>query len=455
MRRQMVKFLCSVGIIIASIYSVLTLRKIRAKYGAFHEELVNGILTETYFTNQIREVQQVTTVHKQESFDTPVGPNPLQNGTDINDMICKRFYERSNILNTACSASKERQTYSDCDEKAVKQNLKYSKKSNIMYCAIEKAGSTFWKRILYVLGEEGSVSNPTHIKTIEAEYSKERFCDMSDNNWEEIEKVLAMSTSIMFVRDPYARLFSAWLDKFYSPNIIYWNSTGQVIAKSQRKVFTGGCICDITFTEFVNHTVDEILSGNKCVDRHFSPNYKHCNPCKLTYDYIGKYETMKEDTLYILNALNLKENVTFTQFDEDAAFDAIKDAADWVFYQRDKISECGLSFTCAMFRVWQRLQSRGVISNSIPFPFLSGKITITRDDFETALRTAHSDSNHDELKCNRKEAMSQALTSLPEHVRQKTIQAFRRDFDLFGYDREPEIEEYVENKYFEKCPPDI
>ena len=325
----------------------------------------------------------------------------------------------------------------------------------MVYCAIEKTGSTFWKRILYIIGGKSNVSNPTHIKTIQAEYSEERFSDMTDKDWGDIRDTFMKSTSIMFVRDPYARLFSAWLDKFYSPNIIYWNSTGKGIAQSQRTNVNGKCVNDITFTEFVNHTVDNILSGNTCFDRHFSPNYVHCNPCVLPYNYIGKYETMKEDTLFILQALNLTGTVTFSEFDEDAAFDAIKDAADWVYYQRENIHECGITFKCALCRVWSRLQCRGIISMSISFPFKDKQNPTSREHFETALRQAHKESDLEELKRNKDKAISQALTSLPENIREKVVKAYGIDFDMFEYERYPELKLSANETFFTNCPSDM
>lgn len=369
--------------------------------------------------------------------------------------ISERFKARRNVLSTECDAAKEREAYKTCEETDVKQNLKVSKRSKIVYCAIEKAGSTFWKRILYLIGENSNASNPTCINHTQADYGNNSFSDMLDKTWEEIEDIFKVSKTIMFVRNPYSRLFSAWLDKFYSPNVDYWNISGRIIAKHQRGNYEDKCTSDITFPEFVNHTADAIISTNQCVDRHFSPNYKHCNPCKLRFDYIGKYETMKDDTLFIIKALNLTNVVTFSDFEDDAANDAITDAADWAFYQKDKLTECGITFQCALFKVWQRLQSRGYISCKKSFPFLQGKVEINQEEFEALLKSAHSETSLEEAFSNRRESLSQALASLPENVLKKVQTAFGKDFDIFGYERDPKFGEYDAanaNTYFKECP---
>ncbi|XP_060589176.1 carbohydrate sulfotransferase 11-like [Ruditapes philippinarum] len=452
MRHRMNKYTCALAIFIGCLFSMFTLRELRARLAG---QTTFSELEEKDNTITAHELPEVKHVPADDTCDLNTTKHIPESDSGDSKTILNRFKARFNVLDTICSASKERSAYTDCDEENVKRNLKYSKHRKLVYCAIEKTGSTFWKRILYIIGGKSNVSNPTHIETVRAEYSEERFCDMTDKTWGEIRDIFMKSTNIMFVRHPYARLFSAWLDKFYSPNIIYWNSTGKAIAQSQRGEKEQKCANDITFTEFVNYTVDNILYGNTCIDRHFSPNFVHCNPCELSYDYIGKYETMKQDTLFILQALNLTGTVTFSQFDEDAASDAIKDAADWVYYQRDNIQGCGITFNCALFRVWKRLQSRGIISISIGFPFRNKENATSREDFEKALREAHIGSDAEELKRNKHKAMTQALMSLPENIKEKVLKAYERDFDMFEYDRYVDMTLQSNETFFTDCPTDL
>jgi len=56
---------------------------------------------------------------------------------------------------------------------------------------------------------------------------------------------------------------------------------------------------DVTFLEFVQYVIREKYS-KKRRDIHWMPQYKHCNPCLIKYDFIGRYETLEEDAKHVL-----------------------------------------------------------------------------------------------------------------------------------------------------------
>ncbi|XP_053385768.1 uncharacterized protein LOC128550552 [Mercenaria mercenaria] len=185
----------------------------------------------------------------------------------------------------------------------------------------------------------------------------------------------------------------------------------------------------------------------------------HCLPCNLSFDYIGKYETFKEDTIHLLDVFKLLEKIKFDDFEKDAALDAIKDAASWVFSQKEEIAGCDVPFVCALFRVWNRLQSRGFISFKTVFPYKSDSEVrnITRQQFESALTNAHDESALEHLQNSRQAALVQALRSLPKSSVNLIQRAFKLDFLAFGYSRLPLVSIDPTNlhafEYFQNCPP--
>ena len=100
---------------------------------------------------------------------------------------------------------------------------------------------------------------------------------------------------------------------------------------------------------------------------HFSPSYRHCLPCRLPYNFIGKYETLKEDTIYFLEMTNLTRLVKFSDFETSSDEDAIKDSSTWAFKQRKKVEKC-MPFVAGLQRVWKRLQNRGILNMKAVFP---------------------------------------------------------------------------------------
>ncbi|XP_045182027.2 carbohydrate sulfotransferase 9-like [Mercenaria mercenaria] len=371
----------------------------------------------------------------------------------------RRFNERKGLLQEACVKYKRYNPI--CERKTAGFNYKYVNESNLVYCAIEKTGSTLWKRILHVIGGWSNSSNPTSIKSEAADTYHGGFETLENSTMDEMQEIFNNSDSIMFVRDPFTRLFSAWLDKLYSPNHYYWTNIGPLIVKSERlskEEWNSShvtCASDISFTEFINFTIKEV-TFKMCADGHFSPSHKHCLPCLIPFDYIGKYETFKEDTTYLLNKLNLSHKVTFDDFETDAARDAIRDSTEWVFSQKEKLLECNVTFHCALFKVWNRMQSRGFISTKIKFPFESVDEVknVTKDDIISVLTKAYRESDPNETKGNRMEALRQAFQHLPSKLRTRLVLAFKVDFAMFGYDRNPEyLNKPLQTSfnYFKEC----
>lgn len=372
-----------------------------------------------------------------------------------------RFIFRKELMQKACVKNKRQLRYPRCERNNAGLNLKYVNSSSLLYCAIEKTGSTLWKRILHVIGGWGNDSNPTAIKSEAADTVDGGFETLKNTTVKERRELFENSTSIMFVRDPYTRLFSAWLDKLYSPNHYYWTSLGPQVVKRLRvnsdewESNPVSCASDISFNEFINYTLREI-SSYSCVDGHFSPNYNHCLPCLLSHDYVGKYETFKEDTRYLLDKLNLSQKVTFDDFERDGAWDAIRDSTEFLFSQKEKILECNVTFFCALFKVWNRLQSRGILSKNIDFPFENADDVnnVTKADVIRILSYANHQSDRSETKGNRMEALQQAYQNLSLKLRERLVRTFKIDFDMFGYDKYPEYLNQTRQstfKYFKEC----
>jgi len=66
----------------------------------------------------------------------------------------------------------------------------------------------------------------------------------------------------------------------------------------------------VTFNEFVQHVIDP-AAQERPVNRHWRPFYQLCQPCRIHYDFIGHYETLKDDAAYVLRKLGLHDNVSF------------------------------------------------------------------------------------------------------------------------------------------------
>jgi chondroitin 4-sulfotransferase 11 len=63
---------------------------------------------------------------------------------------------------------------------------------------------------------------------------------------------------------------------------------------------------DVTFQEFATY-----LTGQEGVlNEHWRPIYDLCHPCSISYDIIGKYETLDQDSDFILKQVG-ETRITF------------------------------------------------------------------------------------------------------------------------------------------------
>ncbi|VDH93989.1 Hypothetical predicted protein [Mytilus galloprovincialis] len=136
--------------------------------------------------------------------------------------------------------------------------------------------------------------------------------------------ILIENSKFLFVRDPYSRLLSGYLDKIFSPSP-YWFLIGSKAVEFTRKQ-KNHCGHDVTFPE-INGGVLHTEELNKDRDGHFLPATDHCRPCVVQYNYNGKMKTFADDVRFSLKEFNL-ENYTsvLKDFRSDSIYDSLADS---------------------------------------------------------------------------------------------------------------------------------
>ena len=136
----------------------------------------------------------------------------------------------------------------------------------------------------------------------------------------------------LFVRKAFERLFLGYVDKIF---IMAFSHYGKYIVKTQRPYATQcsiNCGHDVTFAQFVKYFI-QAERTRKRRDGHFLPMYDHCKPCQVGYDYIGKLETIQEDTIFILNQLNFTSMASRikNEFVDKTRYDLYSDQTNLLF----------------------------------------------------------------------------------------------------------------------------
>uniref|UniRef100_A0A3B3YPE2 Carbohydrate sulfotransferase n=1 Tax=Poecilia mexicana TaxID=48701 RepID=A0A3B3YPE2_9TELE len=182
----------------------------------------------------------------------------------------------------------------------------------LLYCEVPKAGCSNWKRVLMVLA--GIARSTQDIPHDAAHYSNQlRRLDSYDRAG--IAERLRTYTKVLFVREPFERLVSAFRDKFESPNSYYHPVFGRAIISRYRANATGSALktgAGVTFREFVQYLLDTQRPVG--MDIHWERVSQLCSPCLIHYDFIGKIESLQEDADFLLRGIGAPGNLTFPDF---------------------------------------------------------------------------------------------------------------------------------------------
>ncbi|ROL44185.1 Carbohydrate sulfotransferase 12 [Anabarilius grahami] len=77
---------------------------------------------------------------------------------------------------------------------------------------------------------------------------------------------------------------------------------------SAQEAFTAGI--RLSFTQFIQYLLDPQTEKEKPFNEHWQHVYRLCHPCQIDYDFVGKLESLDEDTEHLLKILGL-ENIHF------------------------------------------------------------------------------------------------------------------------------------------------
>nr|XP_033798438.1 carbohydrate sulfotransferase 8 [Geotrypetes seraphini] len=185
-------------------------------------------------------------------------------------------------------------------------------KHRLLYCEVPKVGCSNWKRVLMILNglassakeiEHNTVHFGNHLKTLD------------DFDQKGIYHRLKTYTKMLFVREPFERLVSAFRDKLKNTNKYYHSVFGKAIISKYRRNATREALSTgtgVQFKEFIQYLLD--VHKPVGMDIHWDLVSRLCSPCLIDYDFIGKFETMEEDANFLFHLIAAPHNLTFPQF---------------------------------------------------------------------------------------------------------------------------------------------
>ncbi|XP_029470674.1 carbohydrate sulfotransferase 14 [Rhinatrema bivittatum] len=240
---------------------------------------------------------------------SPRSRSKVGKGTDVDWQVMRNI---QNLTQRAICGKKSMPhsiwDLSAVQRKTVLKHILVNDKYQFLYCYVPKVACSNWKRVLKVLtGELENVD--VNIKMDH----KKGLVFLADLQPDEIRYRLEHYFKFLFVRNPMDRLLSAYRNKFGEVKE-YQQKYGVEIVKRYRKNPGRTKGDDVTFSEFLRYLLDEDVER---MNEHWMPVYNLCQPCAITYDFIGSYERLKEDADHVLDQVKAP---AFLQFPERQAW---------------------------------------------------------------------------------------------------------------------------------------
>ncbi|XP_075943481.1 carbohydrate sulfotransferase 14 [Anarhichas minor] len=227
---------------------------------------------------------------------------------DVDSQILQEI--RNRTIRTVCSQKNMPHSVwslSPLQRKTLLQHVLVNDRYHFLYCYVPKVACSNWKRVLKVLNGA--------LESVDVNIKMDHRNDLlflSSLKPEEIRYRLKHYFKFMFVREPMERLLSAYRNKFGEIES-YQKKYGVEIVTRYRKSRAKDASVkgdDVTFAEFVRYLLDEDAER---MNEHWMPVYNLCQPCAVSYDFIGSYEHLERDSDFLLQHVGAPPHVRFPE----------------------------------------------------------------------------------------------------------------------------------------------
>ncbi|XP_075451580.1 carbohydrate sulfotransferase 9-like isoform X2 [Ascaphus truei] len=162
-------------------------------------------------------------------------------------------------------------------------------KLQMVYCKVTAVGIHNWEHLLEAIEGRAEITIETPVVAHPHQGSVSTSSQLSGYNMSMLETVLRSYTKVIFVRDPFERLVSAYMEGFAG---------------------------EITFNQFIENVLN-LDYGQE--DDSWKPLTSMCHPCLLRYDYIMMYGFLRTEVHHLLKRLGLPDGIFLPEFSDTQA----------------------------------------------------------------------------------------------------------------------------------------
>ena len=277
---------------------------------------------------------------------------------------------------------------------------------NLSYCIMNYDMDDIWLRIFDIF------RNPERINA----YQKTKFPTIKPITPVKFEnRMRKESETVLYVRNPYVRLYIAYYDRFY-------------LTFTDKKCET------ISFQEFLDKIITHVKLRQNWGTSWFAPLVPKCRLCDIKIFSVVKEENFQQD-------FN-----TFTRDLEETLINKTLSAEE--FLQTEKwfmlaVLRAKISFMNPSCRysnsgqtLWRSLQFMGMINYSVPYPNSLKQFDISeRPDIlvKAVLKAGYISLTEAERLTQKQTMLAEAYRGIKDETIQYLQDIYRYDFEMFGY----------------------
>ncbi|XP_052797981.1 uncharacterized protein LOC128230038 [Mya arenaria] len=381
---------------------------------------------------------------------------------------------RISHLKTACAASEEERLVET--KKANLTEFFYSQSHDFAYCKVPKSGSTFWMKVFMMLTKGNDVYESLQNMSRGDIHAKTR--PLRVNPARLLRKKVP---TVVVSRNPFTRLFSAFVDKVYLP--LFWEHfavmegtkrlppkhitttkeflktsrngpisprlikhmdrlrlQGMIVKRNVTLKISPICANNATFEDFLKFIIGQVKL-NKHLESHWAPISHLCRPCKLNTFKIVKQESFSPDVEHTLNSVG----INLTDIDwlhrslyENRVENSIPGIVAVLESRLHNIqTKMCMSDQEAAARLWKSFQIQGYISDilEVPVAFKSAKFKFSKEVVTIEVLSAIKKKPLSNVlsKQQRRKHLKEAYRGVSETTLTAIRNIYTLDFILFGY----------------------
>ena len=223
---------------------------------------------------------------------------------DVISLLQVSSEQRLKSLRQVCRNSRKSwDSLSVTEKQILAKHILVNDEHKFLYCSVPKVACSNWKRVMMVL--DGEATDTNSIRRV----NHLSFTFLGDLPPLAVKRKLNEYYKFMFVREPLVRILSAYKDKFLLNNTSFHKSYGRKIVKHVRKNAAANSNGDdVSLQEFLQYVAESHVED---MNEHWMPFYELCQPCAVSYDFVGSFENLESDANQVLKELNVNEQVSF------------------------------------------------------------------------------------------------------------------------------------------------